>query len=84
MSGSDVNDTMMGTVPLVSGTVSGGSDSTDLVVTFNSSADTTSVSEVVQSLAYENNSTYAKSGDYTLTVVITDGDDGTSDTIHLQ
>ncbi|MCC6140143.1 MAG: DUF4347 domain-containing protein [Nitrospira sp.] len=61
------------------GTCTGGSGGANLVITFNSNATATAVTELVKNITYENTDTAAPmTGARTVRYVLTDGDGGTS------
>ncbi len=61
------------------GTFTGGSNGTPLTVTLNASANTTSITALINNLTYLNSDTDNPTvGDRTISVVLTDGDGGTS------
>ncbi len=61
------------------GTFTGGTGGTDLVITFNASADATAVSALIQNITYENTDTdNPTTGARMVRYVLTDGDGGTS------
>ncbi|MEO5346737.1 MAG: DUF4347 domain-containing protein, partial [Magnetococcus sp. YQC-9] len=76
---SGANVTYQGTVI---GTFAGGTGSNDLVVTFNASANPTSVTALLRNITYTNTDTNAPStGARSIAFRITDGDGGTSTTV---
>lgn len=62
----------------VIGTFTGGSGSTALVITFNSLANAADVQAVLRAVAFKNTSQNPSSKTRTLSVILTDGDGGTS------
>jgi hypothetical protein len=64
----------------VIGTFTGGSGSTALVITFNNLANAADVQAVLRSVAFKNTSQNPSSKTRTLSVILTDGDGGTSAT----
>ena len=67
-----------GAGPVLIGTFSGGAYPTDLAVTFNSSADATSVEAVGRQVAFQTTIDDPSSAQRSLSMVVTDGDGGTS------
>ncbi|MEM6469383.1 MAG: cadherin-like domain-containing protein, partial [Planctomycetota bacterium] len=63
---------------VVIGSVSGGSGGADLIINFNSFADSTAVSNLIQNLTYENTDQEPTLTDRTVQLTVTDGDGGTS------
>ncbi len=70
------------------GTVTGGTNGSDLVVTFNASASQTAVAGLLHALTYANSNTNGASTlDRTIRITVSDGDGGTSNnndvTVHV-
>ena len=79
VSGSDIRYDFGGG-PVVVGTFAGGDGTNPLIVTFNGSADATSVQAVAQQVAYRTEIDDPSELQRTIDMVITDGDGGTSAT----